>query len=762
VSKHQQHATDASPWKVLLWVAIAGLIFGAIGFGQIAEDFLRMTRNSLHRHNASGQTVLVKIDDESVGQVGRWPWPRRYHAQLTDALTKAGAKRIFFDITFFGPTDRADDQQFADALQRSGRVILDVRAHRNGDGGLESDGKPLPQFTRWARIGDTTVKYNYQNAAWGIYYAVATSDRTTPTFASMLAHRSGPPNSTFIPDYSIDPASIPAVSAANVLKGAFDPKMVRGKDVVVGTNSDGIGDQYFIPGTGRLGGDYLQIIGAETLMSGIPVYLGWFPLFLVAVGLCAFALSRRSPARQASVLAAGAAALLVLPTIPDMYHVYLDVAPALFILIAVSTCLGWQRYRARGLVNSVSNLPNLNALRIMRDGRNKAIVAARILNYEEIVATLPQNCEWQLIEQIVGRLNIGSPKRVIYQGDGGVFAWFEEPRQHFGNHLDALHTLFRNPARIDKHSIDLAIAFGVEVGSGRSLANRLASALVAAEEAAHHGLKWKYHDPETLENASWRLSMLSQLDEAIDRGEVWVAYQPKLDIATNRIIGAEALARWTHPEKGPIAATEFVAAAEQHNRIGKLTDFVLEKAVAAAVQMNNRGAEFGIAVNLSARLLTDKSFILRLSALLARHGLAPNHLTLELTETAALADTGEGLDMISRLRDLGVNIAIDDYGTGQSTLDYLKKIPANEIKIDQSFVKGIVDNRSDRLMVQSTISLAHSLGRKVVAEGVEQRDILRALVELECDIAQGFAIGRPMSLESLAKRLTSARRRSAA
>jgi len=256
--------------------------------------------------------------------------------------------------------------------------------------------------------------------------------------------------------------------------------------------------------------------------------------------------------------------------------------------------------------------------------------------------------------------------------------------------------------------------------------------------------------------------MLSQLDEAIDRGEVWVAYQPKLDIATNRIIGAEALARWTHPEKGPIAATEFVAAAEQHNRIGKLTDFVLEKAVAAAVQMNKRGAEFGIAVNLSARLLTDKSFTLRLSALLARHGLAPNHLTLELTETAALADTGEGLDMISRLRDLGVNIAIDDYGTGQSTLDYLKKIPANEIKIDQSFVKGIVDNRSDRLMVQSTISLAHSLGRKVVAEGVEQRDILGALVELECDIAQGFAIGRPMSLESLAKRLTSARRRSAA
>jgi EAL domain-containing protein (putative c-di-GMP-specific phosphodiesterase class I) len=328
--------------------------------------------------------------------------------------------------------------------------------------------------------------------------------------------------------------------------------------------------------------------------------------------------------------------------------------------------------------------------------------------------------------------------------------------------LEALYALFRNPARIGRLSMDLTIAFGVEVGSGRSIASRLARALVAADEAAHDGLKWKYHNPETLEDASWKLSILSQLDEAIDRGEVWVAYQPKLDLATRRITGAEALARWTHPEKGPIAASEFVTAAEQHDRIGKLTDFVLEKAVGAAAQINKRGANFEIAVNLSARLLSDQGFTLRLSALLARHGLAPHHLTLELTETAALGGSGEGLDMIVRLRDLGVNIAIDDYGTGLSTLEYLKKIPATEIKIDQSFVRGIADNRSDRLMVQSTIGLAHSLGRKVVAEGVEDREILDLLVEMSCDVAQGFSIGRPMSLDGLTKRLAADRKRSAA
>ena len=310
-------------------------------------------------------------------------------------------------------------------------------------------------------------------------------------------------------------------------------------------------------------------------------------------------------------------------------------------------------------------------------------------------------------------------------------------------------------------SIDLSISFGVEIGSSRSLTNRLASALVAADEAAHDGLKWKYHDPEALEDASWKLSMLSQLDSAVDKGEVWVAYQPKLDLKSRRIVGAEALARWTHPEKGPIAASEFIAAAEQNDRIGKLTDFILEQAIIAAADVN-RKQKFGIAVNLSARLLSDKGLVLRLRAMLARHKLPPEALTLELTETAELGSSGPALDMLTALRDLGVTVSIDDYGTGLSTLEYLKKIPASEIKIDQSFVKSMLENRSDLVMVQSTIALAHSLGRKVVAEGVEHQAVLDALIDMGCDVAQGYVIGRPMSIDSLTKRMSTERRSSVA
>jgi EAL domain-containing protein (putative c-di-GMP-specific phosphodiesterase class I)/CHASE2 domain-containing sensor protein len=768
VTKRANQGLKHKPWKLLLWTALAGLVFGLLQLGEPLEDMLRTGRNSLHQHKASGDIVLVLVDDKSLHQIGNWPWPRRQDAALIDRLAANGAKRIFTDINFSFATNPVDDEALAKSIQRSDRVYLFTRSKSGSNHammkleGRALDGRPLPIFTRHAKLALGSFEYNFQMAVWNLPWAATVGGEKVPSLAAAMAGVDGKADTTFPVDYSIDVQSIPTYSALDVMEGRVSVRELAGKEVLFGTGSEILNDNFFIPGVGRGFGVQIHALGAETLKNGRPVDLGWGLSLLFGIAAAAAGLYLKRGVAKIAVFAGSLTALLIGPAFLEAHLIFADVTPGSFVLLVVGSVLLWRRYRARGLVNNISNLPNLTALRINAEGRSQALVAARVLNYEEILAALPPNSERQLIEQIVARLKVGAPNRVLYQGDAGIFAWFEQPSQPFGNHLEALYALFRNPARVAGLSMDLTISFGVEVGSGRSTPNRLASALVAADEAAHDGLKWKYHDPETLEDASWKLSMLSQLDEAIDRGEVWVAYQPKLDIATRQVIGAEALARWTHPEKGPIAASEFVAAAEQHNRIGKLTDFVLERAVGAAAQINKRGVDFDIAVNLSARLLSDKGFTLRLSAMLARHGLASRHLTLELTETAALTGTGEGVEMIARLRDLGVNIAIDDYGTGLSTLDYLKKIPADEIKIDQSFVKGIVDNRSDRLMVQSTIGLAHSLGRKVVAEGVEHRDILDLLVELGCDIAQGFAIGRPMSLDSLTKRLASDRKRTAA
>jgi EAL domain-containing protein (putative c-di-GMP-specific phosphodiesterase class I) len=676
---------------------------------------------------------------------------------LIDELTKAGAKRIFFDVTFDGQSNPVDDQALGDSVQRSGRVVLAARGPSVTESVSGVTEPPPPILARHAQVATISLHYNDLNAISEVPFGLSNQGNPMRSFSSLLSGRTGPYDSWFKPDYSIDVHSIPSISAQSVILGQFDPRSIRGKDVVVGATSHNLGDNYLIPGVGQMGAVYVHVIAAETLKSGVPIDLGWIPLFLASVGIAVVMFLRKGEQHQLAIIGCAIGGALFGPAILEDHLIFLDIVPSLVVLTLTGIALTSARFRKRGLVDPVSGLPNLLALKSNRAGRDKALIVARVLNYSEIVATLPPDSERRLVDQIVTRLSVGALQRAHYHGDSGIFAWFDDPEKPFGHHLEALYALFRTPIRVGGMSIDLSITFGVEIGSSRSIANRLGSALVAAEEAAHDGLKWKYYDPESLRSASWRLSMLSQLDDAVDRGEIWIAYQPKVDLKTRKIIGAEALARWTHPEKGPIAASEFIAAAEQHDRIGKLTAFVLDSAIAAAATLNRGGRYFDISVNLSGRLLSDRALVGRIAILLERHGLQPGLLTLELTETAALAGSGEALDMLVQLRELGVNISIDDYGTGLSTLDYLKKIPAGEIKIDQSFVTGMVENRSERLMVGSTIALAHSLGRQVVAEGVETRETLELLAEMECDIAQGFIIGRPMSLENLRRRLGSER-----
>ena len=249
------------------------------------------------------------------------------------------------------------------------------------------------------------------------------------------------------------------------------------------------------------------------------------------------------------------------------------------------------------------------------------------------------------------------------------------------------------------------------------------------------------------------MSLLARLDRAIDNGELWVAYQPKVDCLTGQMIGAEALVRWTHPEKGQVYPDQFIGAAEQGGRIERLTYFVLEEAIAAAASINRTRRHFTVAVNLSVLLLSSDSLVPTVKALLRKHGVAPELLTLEVTETSTLESFADQLANLHQLSAMGVQLSIDDYGTGFSTLEYLRRIPASELKIDRSFVSMLGSSQSDRIMVNSTIQLAHSLGRKVVAEGVENEEILDTLKRMRCDIVQGYLTGAPLPLSELVERI---------
>lgn len=748
------------PTRMLAWALVLGFLYGLVGGLEIDENLLRVARNHINQRDASGDIVLVAIDEKALREVGRWPWPRSRYAELIEAIDATRPKRQVHDFLFPDKSVPADDARFAEALERSDNVTLAYLPRAGAQGGEMRDVRPLPMFARHADIASISVRYNYANEVWAIPYSATTERELFPSQAAVLAGERPQSGAEFRVNYAFRPDSIPVLSAADLLNGKADSARLTGKTVVVGATAKALGDVYTVPGWGKMGGVYVSIIGAETLKAGRPIDLGWLPAFLLAA-LSVVAALKLKGRRGAAAMTAAAATLLSAPVALERSQIFADITAGLFVIIWVATGLALSQMKRRGLTNAVSGLPNLLALRKAGHEAGRPLIVARVVNYPQIVSTLSQANERSLIDQIVARLKVGSEVSAVYHGDEGIFAWTVPADTAIGHHVEALAALFRSPAKIDGKPFDIAISFGVEIGSGRALTNRLNSALVAADDATAEGLRWKYHDPERLKDAEWRLSLLSQLDDAIDHGQVWVAYQVQLDLKTNRIRGAEALARWTHPEKGPISPAEFVAAAEQNDRIEKLTMFVLDKAVEAAARINREHGAFEMAVNLSARMLADKTLPSKVRKILDRHGLDPARLTLELTETAALAN-GADTGPLFGLRDLGIKISIDDYGTGLSTLDYLKKIPAGEIKIDQSFVKSMLDHRSDLVMVQSTIALAHSLGRTVVAEGVETRQILDMLIAMKCEIGQGFIIGRPCSLNDLIKRMVGEQKRRAA
>jgi EAL domain-containing protein (putative c-di-GMP-specific phosphodiesterase class I)/CHASE2 domain-containing sensor protein len=753
----------SSRTRILIWSTLAALIFGGLQLGLPLDDVLRMGRNKVRLHDASANFVIVGVDDKSLAQAGTWPWPRRQQAQMADNLAKLGAEHIFFDLDFANPTRATEDERLAATLRRlSGKVTLASRFVIDPVTGKQTNNIPLPKLRRHADTANINVWYTAFGYVWQLPYRLNYADQSFRSLSAAAAGVDGDPGEHFPIDYSIDPKSIPVVSAVDLLSGKVPRELIAGKQVVIGTTAHELGDIYDLPGYGRMPGVYLHVIGAETLRVGRPLDLGWFWPFLLTLFIVIGASRLRSGRAMAACFVGQAAVLLSVPFLLEAQLIFVSVTASLFLLIVAGASLAWSSfkssYREQGIINSVSGLPNLNALRQERNGAKRTLIAARIQNYAEVASALPPEEEKAMVEQIAGRLGVGSISQKMYHGDEGIFAWLVEPgaARSIGEHLDALHALFRSPVVVKQSQVDLTVTFGFDVGSDRSLANRLGSALVAADEAASDGLRWKEYDPAKLKDAAWRLSLLSQLDAAIEAGDLWVAYQPKLDLPTQTIVGAEALVRWTHPEKGPISPMEFILAAEQSDRIEKLTVFVLERAIGAAAVVNSRGMDFQVSVNLSARLIDHPDLVAIITDLLQKHRLAPNRLSLEITETAALSSGGTGLDALLELRFLGVDISIDDYGTGLSTLDYLKKIPATEIKIDKSFIQAIEKSRSDKLLVHSTIQLAHSLGQKVVAEGVEDQATLQALERMGCDLIQGYLIGRPMNFRALLRHLDEA------
>ncbi|MEY2565945.1 MAG: hypothetical protein QOE35_474 [Actinomycetota bacterium] len=310
---------------------------------------------------------------------------------------------------------------------------------------------------------------------------------------------------------------------------------------------------------------------------------------------------------------------------------------------------------------------------------------------------------------------------------------------------------FEDTFVVDDLALDLRVSIGIAVhpehsDTSQGLLQRADVAMYLAK-AQQSGLEVYSADRD--EHSPGRLVLASELRRAIEEDELVLHYQPKADVDTGRITGVEALVRWEHPERGLVPPLDFIPLAEKTGLIKPLTIAVLDRAVAQCAAWQEGGIDLPVAVNLSPVSLIDRQLPSEVSTVLRRHGLAPSMLELEVTESSLMHDPVRASEILADLSAMGVAIAIDDFGTGYSSLGWLRQLPIDELKIDRSFVAAMTTRREDEVIVASTIQLAKNLELRVVAEGVEDPDVVAALRRLGCDTIQGFLLTRPLPAHEL-------------
>lgn len=410
--------------------------------------------------------------------------------------------------------------------------------------------------------------------------------------------------------------------------------------------------------------------------------------------------------------------------------------------------------------DSLTELPNRDslhqsALRMVaqarKTGRQMVVILLDLNRFKDVNDTLGHRIGDFLLQQVAKRLATfhREGELEVYRLGGDEFALLHNgvmKREQVVELVQAVTNTLSKPLEVEGMSLEMGASVGVAFypEHGDNSHSLLRCADVAMYQAKTHGERFQFYDEGMDTNSTRRLTILADLGVAIRESQLQLHYQPRIDIATGACNGCEALLRWIHPERGMIPPGDFIPLAEMTEMIHPLSLWVLREALRQVRCWLDQGREIAVAVNLSARNLIDTRCPAQIRALLTEFDVPNRLLEIEITESALITDPERAMQVVQSFHELGLHLAIDDFGTGYSSLSYLKRLPIQTLKVDRSFVKDMLSDEADAVIVRSTIGLAHSFGLNVVAEGVEDEDTLQALCNLQCEQAQGYHISRPI------------------
>jgi diguanylate cyclase len=388
-------------------------------------------------------------------------------------------------------------------------------------------------------------------------------------------------------------------------------------------------------------------------------------------------------------------------------------------------------------------------------GTHLAVLFIDLDGFKPVNDTFGHSSGDRVLEQVGQRLKALSRGAVVAARVGGdeflLMAVGIGSREAATQLAAKLIAALSQPYKVDEREVGIACSVGIamypEACHPSKLIARADAAMYAAKRSG--GSRHCFYAPEMDADVQQNFDMLRDLRQALANDELELFFQPKIDARSGKVTAAEALLRWNHPTRGLVMPADFVPLAERSGLIGPLGNWVIEAACKQARAWRDKGLRMRVAINLSAVQMRQDDIADRIAEALTRHRIHPSLLTCEITETAAMEDTGATQETFRRLGELGAHLSIDDFGTGYSSLSYLRQLPAEELKIDGSFVKDVDHSADARAVVDAVVKLAHALGLKVVAEGVESVRQQNVLIQLGCDELQGFLFAKPMTARAL-------------
>lgn len=420
--------------------------------------------------------------------------------------------------------------------------------------------------------------------------------------------------------------------------------------------------------------------------------------------------------------------------------------------------------RHQALHDALTNLPNRILLHDrlqqailtgLRENKTLALIMMDIDQFKAINDSLGHQAGDMVLQQIALRLpQLLRESDSVARLGGDEFAFLLAPVTDRSSAIIVAERILqavRQPITINDWALHVSASLGIAIfpehGAEPEKLMRCADiAMYSAKKARNN---FVIYSPDLDAQNEQHRFLQHDLETAIEGDQLVLYYQPKIDLKSNRICGVEALVRWQHPTAGLIFPDDFIPMAERSGLIKQLTSRVLKMALQQAIEWQRRGLVLPIAVNISAINLQDSLFPQHVAEMMRLFSVPAALIEMEVTETALMQDPLLAIETVKKLNDIGISISIDDYGTGYSSMAYLKKLVVEKIKIDKSFVMDMIQDESDAIIVHSTIELAHNLGLSVIAEGVENVEIFQRLKYLGCDVAQGYYISRPVSVSAL-------------